>query len=66
LPEGGEINNGEQMRRVIIYYCVKQNCNCLDRNGVIAYDGFDKSKAKKALNNPPSGYEARDESEAYR
>jgi hypothetical protein len=51
---------------VIIYYCAKEGCDCRDRNGVIAYDGFDAWEAESALLYPDYGYEPRDESEAYR
>ncbi len=53
------------MRKVIVHFCKKEDCQCLDRNGVIAYDGFDLAEAEHWLANVPSGYVARDESAKY-
>ena len=53
------------MRYVIIHYCTQIECDCADRNGVIAYDGFDAAESQHWLANAPSGYVASDESARY-
>lgn len=47
------------MRFIVIHYCVKDKCNCLDRNGIVAYDGFDESDADFWMANAPSNYQAK-------
>lgn len=54
------------MRYVIIHYCAQDQCNCADKNGIIAYDGFDSAEAEYWLTNVALGYSASDESNRYR
>lgn len=43
---------------IVIHRCIKSDCRCNDRAGIIAYRGTDESEAAKHMANAPSGYEA--------
>jgi hypothetical protein len=44
------------MRYTLTAFCVEMGCHCLDRGGVILYDGYDYSAAMAAMGLVPSGY----------
>lgn len=43
---------------IIIHRCIKSDCKCNDRAGIIAYRGTDEGEATRHMANAPSGYEA--------
>ncbi len=47
-----------QTRYIVIHRCAEDGCRCVDRLGVIAYDGYDKDEALAMMDSLPSGYVA--------
>lgn len=46
------------MRYRVVYYCVAPNCRCLDRAGVIVYNGTDEAAARRVADDVWAGYAA--------
>jgi len=47
------------MRYMTVAYCIDDDCMCLDRDGVILYNGPDLQAAEEAVSQAPTGYEVR-------
>lgn len=45
------------MRYQTVATCVKFGCNCVDRAGVILYDGYEQEEAENAKRLAPQSYE---------
>ena len=44
------------MRYIVTIRCEREDCRCLDRSGVITYDGCDKHEFERAKADVPDGY----------